>query len=75
MMMKKIATGWTLARFLYLVFGTFVIIQSILDKQWFMIFPGAYLLSMAVFNFGCAAGACGVRYDKPKVVPETVEKR
>jgi len=73
-MFDKITKGWTLTRILYLVFGSIVLIQSVLDKQWFMIFPGAYLLSMAVFNFGCAAGACGVRYQKPVPAPEKVNK-
>ena len=58
MTMQRILTGWTVIRALYLVIGVFVIVQSIMESQFVGILFGGYFTSMAVFNYGCAAGAC-----------------
>ena len=57
-MKERILTGWTFARVLYLVIGTFLIIQSAMDKQWIGVLVGSYFASMGVFAFGCASGNC-----------------
>ena len=63
-MKERILTGWTLTRVLYLVMGTYIIVQSVLDQQWIGILLGGYFASMGLFAFGCAAGNCGVRYSE-----------
>lgn len=57
-MKDRILTGWTFRRALYAGLGVFVIIQSIIQQQWFGILLGGYFVSMGVFAFGCAAGNC-----------------
>jgi len=57
-MKKRILTGWTFARILYLVIGTLLIIQSAMNKEWIGVFIGSYFASMGLFAFGCARGNC-----------------
>ena len=59
-MKERILTGWTLTRVLYLVMGTYIVVQSVLEQQWIGILLGGYFASMGLFAFGCAAGNCGV---------------
>lgn len=59
-MKERILTGWTLTRVLYLVMGTYIVVQSVLEQQWIGILLGGYFVSMGLFAFGCAAGNCGV---------------
>lgn len=64
-MKERILSGWTLTRVLYLVMGTYIIVQSVLEQQWIGILLGGYFASMGLFAFGCAAGNCGVgRYSE-----------
>ena len=57
-MKDRILNGWNFQRVVFVVMGSFIIVQSIIDKQWFGLFFGAYFASMGVFRFGCAAGNC-----------------
>ena len=59
-MKERILTGWTLTRVLYLVMGTYIVVQSVLEQQWIGILLGGYFASMGLFAFGCAAGNCRV---------------
>lgn len=59
-MKERILTGWTLTRVLYLVMGTYIVVQSVLEQQWVGILLGGYFAAMGLFAFGCAAGNCGV---------------
>ena len=63
-MKERILTGWTLTRVLYLVMGTYIVVQSVLEQQWIGILLGGYFASMGLFAFGCAAGNCGVNYSE-----------
>ena len=64
-MKERILTNWTLTRVLYLVMGTYIIVQSVLEQQRIGILLGGYFASMGLFAFGCAAGNCGVgRYSE-----------
>jgi hypothetical protein len=58
--MKKILTGWTFRRLIYLLIGIFILVQSVWKAQWFGILAGGYFASMGLFAFGCAAGNCYV---------------
>lgn len=59
-MKERILTGWTLTRVLYLVMGSYIVVQSVLNQQWVGILLGGYFAAMGLFAFGCAAGNCGV---------------
>ncbi len=62
--MKTFFQTWTLSRFLYLTAGLFFVLVSANDRVWFMIPFGLYFMAMAIFKFGCAAGACQVPQKK-----------
>lgn len=57
-MKERILKNWTLSRALFLILGSVVIIQSILNQQWPGILFGSYFASMGLFSFGCASGNC-----------------
>jgi hypothetical protein len=57
-MKERIFSKWTLPRFLYLIGGAAVIIQSIMNQQWFGLAFGGYFAAMGLFAFGCASGNC-----------------
>lgn len=67
-MKKRILTGWTFGRALYALAGIFIIIQSVMQREWIGILPGGYFAAMGIFSFGCAAGNCfgGSCYSGPK---------
>lgn len=58
--MKTLFQTWTLSRFLYLAAGIFFVLIAANDRVWFMIPFGLYFMAMAIFKFGCGAGACQV---------------
>ena len=58
--MKNVFINWTLSRFLYLAAGVFFVLVAVNDRALLMIPFGLYLISMAIFKFGCAGGACQV---------------
>lgn len=64
-MKQRLLTGWNFRRILYLALGLYMIVQSILLKQWWGIAFGSYFASMGVFAFGCASGSCGSGYCRP----------
>jgi len=57
-MKERILTNWTITRAFYLIIGIFVVIQSIINQQWFGIAFGGYFAAMGLFAFGCASGNC-----------------
>jgi hypothetical protein len=57
-MKERILKNWTFTRALFLIIGISVIVQSILDQQWFGILFGSYFAAMGIFSFGCASGNC-----------------
>lgn len=57
-MKNRILQGWTFWRFVYLLMGVVVLTEAIMNRQWPGLIFGGYFTAMAVFNFGCAAGAC-----------------
>ena len=64
--MKNLLQNWTLSRFLYLTAGLFFVLIAANDRVWFMIPFGLYFMAMAIFKFGCAAGACQVPQKEAK---------
>ena len=59
-MRERLLTGWTFQRVLFLVSGSFILIQSIIARQWFGIIFGIYFASMGLFALGCAGNCYGV---------------
>ncbi|MBK7883904.1 MAG: hypothetical protein IPJ81_08925 [Chitinophagaceae bacterium] len=57
-MKQRLLTKWTFTRVLYIIMGGFVIIQSIMIRQWPGVALGSYFASMGLFAFGCASGNC-----------------
>lgn len=57
-MKNRILTGWSFRRALYLAMGLYVVVQGIVDREWFWLIPGIYFASMGLFAFGCASGNC-----------------
>jgi hypothetical protein len=72
-LLQRVLTGWTFIRALYLVIGGFVMAQAVMESQWIGLLLGGYFTSMAVFNYGCAAGACAVPYNQPRMEQKAVE--
>ncbi len=65
-MKDRILTSWTFRRGLYLLMGITVIIQSVINQQWFGVAFGGYFAAMGLFAFGCASGNCAL---EPKQKP------
>lgn len=57
-MIKKIISGWSFRRALYLGLGILLIVQSVVNNMWFGVIFGAYFAAMGLFSFGCAGGHC-----------------
>lgn len=57
-MIERILKGWNLASVLYLILGSYVIIQSAIERQWLGVIIGGYFAAMGLFKFGCASGNC-----------------
>ncbi len=55
-MKQRILTGWTFSRALYVIVGSFIIIDSLMSRQWATLGFGLYFAAMGIFAFGCAAG-------------------
>lgn len=53
--MKNFFRDWNLRRIIYLIGGIWAIVQSVMDKAWFLIPLGLYFVAMAIFKFGCAS--------------------
>lgn len=64
--MKNIFNNWTIKRGIYLAMGIFFIFAAIKDQFWLIGIAGIYLLSMSLFNFGCAAGNCALEPKEKK---------
>lgn len=55
---QRITSGWSWIRFIYLAMGIFIIVQSILLRQWVGVLFGGWFATMGLLGLGCAAGAC-----------------
>ena len=57
-MKQRLLAGWTARRVIFLAGGLYMIILSVMDKDWGWILPGTYFAAMGLFSFGCASGNC-----------------
>jgi hypothetical protein len=69
-MKDRILKGWNFRRAMYLIVAGIAVAQAIYLEQYLLILFGLYFGSMAIFNFGCAAGTCA--YEPPR---RTVSRR
>lgn len=59
-MKRRILTGWNFQRVLFVIIGSLMIIQSVIEMQWLGIIIGGYFTIMGLFAFGCAGNNCKV---------------
>lgn len=63
----RVFSNWTIVRAIYLIIGSVVIYESIMNQQWLGVLFGTYFASMGLFAFGCASGNCyGGNCELPK---------
>jgi hypothetical protein len=62
-MKNKLLSNWNFLRLFYFLIGLFIIVQSVMDKEWFGVIIGGYFTSMGLFALGCAGQNC---YIQPK---------
>ena len=74
-MKERILSRWSFGRVLYLVAGSFIIIQSIWEKQLVGVAIGGYFSAMGLFAFGCAAGNCFGSNCATEPIPKTGTNR
>ena len=56
-MKQTILSNWNFMRFLRLVLGMAIIVQSTLESNWAMAILGLLFTAMPVFNIGCCGTA------------------
>lgn len=60
-MKNTILSNWNFIRFFRLGLGIFIIVQSVIAKDWAMGLLGILFTMMPVFNIGCCGvGGCAV---------------
>ncbi|MEX0996672.1 MAG: hypothetical protein WDZ45_06470 [Flavobacteriaceae bacterium] len=59
-MKKRLLTGWTIQRTVFLGIGVLLLVHTIMDNQPIGILLGIYITAMGLFGFGCASGSCNL---------------
>jgi hypothetical protein len=59
-MKKKLLSGWTVQRAVFLGVGLLLLVHTIMDNQPIGIVLGIYITAMGLFGFGCASGNCSL---------------
>ncbi len=59
-MFDKIFSSWNWIRFIRLAFGVYIVVQSVLTKEWIFVGLGGLLTLMPLLNIGCGSGGCGI---------------
>ena len=65
-MIRRMISGWTVMRPLYLVIGLIIAVQSAMLREWFGLAIGLYFAAMGLFAFGCAGGSCSTDWRREK---------
>ena len=70
-MNKKIfASGeWTIMRWIRLLFGVFILIEAMVNRDWLLGIGWLFLAGMAVVNVGCNSGCCLLTSGSCSVAP------
>jgi hypothetical protein len=67
--MNALLQNWTFMRRLRLLLGLVVLVQSIIAIDILLGAMSLFLISMAVFNFGCCgSGGCSISFNKSKSI-------
>jgi hypothetical protein len=74
-MMKRITTGWTAMRALYVVLGVSIAVHSGFGNEWLAMGIGLYFAAMGIFGFGCAGGHCAVPQQQRSQSAPEIEKQ
>jgi len=61
--MDRIAKGWNFVRGIRLALGLYILLQSVLTREWVLACAGLFLSVTAVFNVGC----CGIYGCQPMI--------
>jgi hypothetical protein len=63
--MKEYLENWDLMRVLRLAIGIFIIVQSVVSKDWLFVGAGVLLSLMPIMNIGCcSASGCNTPVSK-----------
>jgi hypothetical protein len=63
--MKEYLKNWDLMRVLRLAIGIFIIVQSVVSKDWLFVGAGVLLSLMPIMNIGCcSASGCNTPVSK-----------
>lgn len=73
-MWQQVVSNWNLMRIIRLGLGIMVIVQSIQFKEYWFVLIGILLAGLAIFNMGCASGACGVPPIQNRSTAKTMEE-
>jgi len=65
-MLQKIISNWTFIRFIRLILGIFIIVQSVQIQNYWMIIPGIVFSVMALLNVGCCGNSCSISIKNEK---------
>ncbi len=57
-MKNRLTTGWNFIRIVFTALGLFMVVQSLMDKEYLSSFLGGYLAVMGLLGVGCASGSC-----------------
>lgn len=49
---------WTITRWIYAGLGSYLVVVSIMERNWVAALFGTYFAAMGIFGFGCAVGNC-----------------
>jgi hypothetical protein len=63
--MKEYLKNWDLMRVLRLAIGIFIVVQSVVSKDWLFVGAGVLLSLMPIMNIGCcSASGCNTPVSK-----------
>lgn len=73
-MWQRVVSNWNLMRIIRLGLGIMVIVQSIQFKEYWFVLIGLLLAGLALFDMGCASGACGVPPVQQRTATKSMEE-
>lgn len=67
MMKNRILKNWSIIRVVYVILGTMILVQTVMNREWLGVLIGAYFVIMGLFSIGCASGNCAIDSSKNPV--------
>jgi hypothetical protein len=72
-MWYRISTNWNIFRFIRLMLGLMIVIQSIQFKEYWFILVGGLFAVLALLDMGCVSGNCAAPiYRRSTQKPEEI---